>query len=443
MSVYWRWIRWSLLSSVLFGLCSQTRLAAQPAVPPSTEPSMSSLDSALDQAEQRGFSGAVMVVRNGQVVFQRTCGLANREQKIPVTMETVFAVGSAPIDFTRAAILLLADEGKLDLDDKITRFLQDVPPDKQSITLRHLMTGRSGLPDFHDLPSDSNPDHSWIDREEAIRRIMAQKLLFPPGKRSQHSHSAWGLLAAVVEIASGETYPEFTRNRLFKPAEMQATGFFGEPIPVERVAVGYGQRKSSETNSPPHWGPTSWLVMGSGGQVSTLPDMLRWTQFVRGGKLLSPKSTTLYLEATQGISSDGDMFGFEFLHSHDPRSMFLLISNSIASPEDRDQFRALGQLLTSMSQAQTTAHRYSLGVAMGISPDGQIVVQQLAPRGAAERHGVQVGDHLLRANGQPLLDDPMAVLDPLLERGDTIHLEVQRDGRPLKLDVKPSPRRED
>ena len=190
----------------------------------------------------------------------------------------------------------------------------------KSITIRHLMTGRSGLPDFHDIPSDDNPDHTWIDRDEAVKRIFAQKLLFAPGEGPRHSHSAWGMLAAIIEVVSGQSYPQFTKERLFEPAGMKDTGFFGDQIPEDRIAVGYGFKKSSEPNSPPNWGKTSWLVMGSGGQVSTLSDMLRWETIMKSGEILSPESKKLYLGGGDGdraIHASRDASVLDADHSHD------------------------------------------------------------------------------------------------------------------------------
>ncbi len=306
------------------------------------------LDKAMERAADRGFSGAVLIARGGKIVLHEGYGLANREKNIRNTRDTVFAIGSAPIDFTHAGILLLKDEGKLSLDDPITKFFENVPDDKQAMTVRHLMTGKSGLLDFHELPSDKNPDHSWIDRDEAIRRIMNQRLLFAPGQGRKASHSAWGLLAAVIEIVSGESYPEFTKKRLFEPAGMKDTGFFGEPIPEGRVAVGYG-RVSSTPNSPPHWGQTSWMVMGSGGQVSTLQDMYRWEVAMRNESILSPESTTVYLRNRTGVCQDGDSFGFEFMHSTDPERLFMIISNAIHSRDDRRDFDRLGRRIYEMT----------------------------------------------------------------------------------------------
>ena len=134
----------------------------------------------LDQEAEDGFSGVIVVVRDGKTVVDGSYGLANREDGIPIRKDTIFGIGSTPIDFTHVGILMLAQQGKLSFRDPITKFFGNVPEDRRSITIDHLMTGRSGLQNFHGVPSDGNPDHAWIDRDEAMRRIFAQELLFEP-----------------------------------------------------------------------------------------------------------------------------------------------------------------------------------------------------------------------------------------------------------------------
>src|SRR4029078_1111199 len=164
--------------------------------------SWATLEQRVSWEAEHGFSGVILVARNGKVVLHKAYGSANREKQIARRPHTILAIGSTPIDFTKAGILWLAERGKLSLDDPITKFFDKVPEDKTAMTLRHLMTGRSGLPHFHDVKTDRDPDHPWIDRDEAERRILAQKLLFAPGTGRRHSHSGYGLLAAVIEIVS-------------------------------------------------------------------------------------------------------------------------------------------------------------------------------------------------------------------------------------------------
>jgi CubicO group peptidase (beta-lactamase class C family) len=305
------------------------------------------LESRMKWEADQGFSGVVLAARDGKVVSHKAYGMANRQKQIAMRPDTILAIGSTPIDFTKAGILLLAQRGKLSLSDSIAKYFDNVPEEKKAITIQHLMTGRSGLRDFHDIRSDRDPDHSYIDRAEAVRRILGQKLLFRPGQRRQHSHSAYGLLAAIVEIVSGQAYSAFTREQLFLPLGMKDTGFFGERYDERRLAVGYGLRKDGEVNAPPYWGKTSWLVMGSGGQVSTAMDMWRWLEALQSGKVLSQESVKQYLYPGSYLLNGGDMYGFEIVYAGKQRSCVILMTNA-ASPKSRPRLRRLEQATESL-----------------------------------------------------------------------------------------------
>jgi CubicO group peptidase (beta-lactamase class C family) len=238
----------------------------------------------------------VVAIRKGEVVLDDAYGFADPAAGRATTAETVFDIGSLPFDFTRAAIYLLAQRGELTLDDPITRWFPVVPADKRSMTVRHLLIHRSGLPNFHDRKGDADRDLTWIDRSEAEERILAQPLRFPPGEQAQVSHSAFGLLAAIVERASGRPYAEFLREEFFAPAGMERTGMYGDDLGLspEAFAIGTGMQ-ASDPNIPPLWGPASWLVMGSGGMVSTAADLQRWFEFTRSGGLLQGEFREMFL----------------------------------------------------------------------------------------------------------------------------------------------------
>ncbi|MDD3642284.1 MAG: serine hydrolase [Candidatus Krumholzibacteria bacterium] len=290
----------------------------------------------LEEEEEAGFSGTVLVVRDGRVVLHEGYGMADSQRGTPNTRETIYCIGSTAIDFTRAAVLLLMDEGKLRLSEPVSRFFSDTPPDKASMTIAQLMTGRSGLPDFHHDPDkDADYDLTWIDRGEAVRRILAAPLLFAPGEGEAHSHSAFVLLAAVVETASGMSYRDFLRERFFEPLGLGSTGFYGpDPhLPAERMAVGYGPSRAGEPNIPANWGPTSWLVMGSGGMVSNPGDMHRWLEAVHSGGLLSGEAIDLY--GRGNVLAGGSDRGFLFIYIDDPLNTVLLSSNAHAGRGDR------------------------------------------------------------------------------------------------------------
>ncbi|HEY6554374.1 MAG TPA: serine hydrolase domain-containing protein [Vicinamibacteria bacterium] len=306
--------------------------AAKPVVPPLT---WESLEQRLASAAKEGFAGTVLVVRAGQVVLHRGYGLADRETQAPVTTDTVFAIGSVPIDFTRAAILRLEQDGKLRTNDPLSTFVAGVPEDKRAITLDHLMTGRSGLPDFHHVEGkDEDPDLTWIDRAEALRRILGQDLLFPPGEGRAHSHSAWVMLAAVVELVAKQGYGDFLREHFFVPAGMTRTGLHEDAAAIEdrEFAVGYGRQRVGAPNIPKRWGRTSWLVMGSGGMQSNPQDLYRWLEAIRSGKTLGLTAAARYWKA--GVMVGGDDRGFYCLYTEGPGDLMILCSNTHTGPGD-------------------------------------------------------------------------------------------------------------
>jgi CubicO group peptidase (beta-lactamase class C family) len=317
---------------------------AQPEMTPVT---WDNLEQRLDEEAGRGFSGVVLVVRGGRVVLHRGYGMADREGGVANTTETIFAIGSVPIDFTKAAVLKLGEMGKLRTSDSITAYFDAVPADKRSMTIDHLMTGASGLPDFHHVVGvDEDRDLSWIDRETAIRRILGQELLFPPGRGEAHSHSAWVLLAALVEIVSRRSYGDFLQEHFFQPAGMKRTALHEglEGFQNDEIAVGYGPDSFGKTNSPKHWGRTSWLVMGSGGMASTPHDLYLWLRAIRGGKTLKAAAAAKYWSG--GVLAGGDDRGFFCLYTEGPDALVIFCSNAHTGPGDGAS--ALGRRLVEM-----------------------------------------------------------------------------------------------
>ncbi len=179
--------------------------------------------------------------------------------------------------------------------------------------------------------------------------------------------------------------------------------------------------------------------MGSGGQVSTLGDMLRWETAMKSGKILSPESTALYLRAGDNVSADGDMFGFEFMHSRNPDQLFMVISNTVDSPEKRQKFRNLVRRIDPLVRA--SAAKFSLGIRMSFDLHEGVVIQEVVAGSAADKDGLEVGDRIVSVNGTPMVDDPLKVLDPFLKNGTPIEFEIIRDGNNKTVQVTPLPKK--
>ncbi|MFG0307417.1 MAG: serine hydrolase [Phycisphaerales bacterium JB040] len=399
------------------------------------------IDRVLAAEERKGFSGAVLLVRDGEIVLNEGYGLADRDNNIPNTPDTIFALGSTPIDFTHVAILQLLDRGKLDLNDPVSKFFDGFTGAHATITLDHLRTGRSGLPDFPAITGvDADPDHSPLSRDAFIERTRNARLLFTPGEDDVHSHWAWGVLAAVVEVASGQSYPDYIREHVLGPAGMTRTGFFGETFPGETVAVGYGPRSDGEINSPPYWGPTSWLVMGSGGMVGTTGDLLKFHNAIDNGTLIP--DAVFHIYPSRGVYANGDLYGFETYYNYGPGDRFYLNcnANNPINPSAGYNVRSLAETIIDLVLDEPTP-RFSIGIAFGRErgPNGDVVVASDVPPGRpAHDAGLRPGDVLVSANGEPFDPrDPLVALHDSIENGTTLRLEIERDGKPMTLTITP------
>ena len=238
------------------------------------------LDAYLSRLEGFGFSGSAFVAKGGEIVLDRGYGLADRVRRRPYTAETIFDIASISKQFTAAAILKLETEGKLKTADPIAKFFGPVPPDKEPLTLHRLLTHTAGLAEsFGD-------EYEPVSRQELIRRALASDLLVRPGRKFRYSNAGYSLLAAVVEIAAGEPYETYLRQRLWQPAGMAHTGFH---VPDRgRAAHGYAPGLDWGTPFDHPWAPDGpyWNLRGCGGIVTTADDLYRWHQALAGDAIL-------------------------------------------------------------------------------------------------------------------------------------------------------------
>jgi len=305
------------------------------------------LSETIDQLESDGMAGVIYVRIHDEIVMKRAFGFANKELGYPNKVNTVFGTGSRPIDYTVAAIYLLDQQGRIHLDDKISTYFEGVPEDKRSMTIRHLLSGQSGLPDFFHSAGDWDPDLAWIDRETAVKRLLSAELLFEPGTGRSHSHAAFGLLAALIETVTDQTYLGFLNENFFEPAGMDRTGEYGDKrdLAISDFAAGGGPQFIGLPNIPPNWGPTSWLVKGSGGMYSTLDDLLRFYSYIRSGKVLDEEHEKIFEQLA--VNVDGSDRGFELFSAYMPpdNEVYLFLNGTGNRDKMRQVFQALERLV--------------------------------------------------------------------------------------------------
>jgi CubicO group peptidase (beta-lactamase class C family) len=240
------------------------------------------LDLYLTRITPFGFSGALLVAKDGKVILNKGYGMAIRSGNVPNTSETVFSTGSVTKQFTAAGIMKLEMMGKLNTKDPITKYFEDVPADKQGITLHHLLTHTSGVVD------SLGPDYVLAPRDETMRKTLDASLRFKPGEQFGYSNAGYSMLAAVIEKVSGQGYEEFMNKNIFTPAGMKFTGYRIPEWDKKVVAHWYVGEKDNGTPLEKNY--PQWNLLGNGGILSTTEDMYKWHLALLDDKILSAEA---------------------------------------------------------------------------------------------------------------------------------------------------------
>lgn len=225
---------------------------------------------------------AVTVVKDGKVVHERGYGMANLDYRVAISPETVFYIASVSKQFAAAAIALLAEEGKISLNDDIRKYVPEIPAYKKKppILVRHLVHHTSGLRDYLALWSDSGRSYAdSIPEAEAIALIAKQDgLEFTPGSQYKYSNSGYFLLSVIVKRASGMSLSQYTEAKIFAPLGMRNTHFHDDRTRiVPNRATAYFTKKPEEGQGQGAF-QTSFDLVGDGGLLTTVRDMVRWDQ---------------------------------------------------------------------------------------------------------------------------------------------------------------------
>ncbi len=257
----------------------------------------------LNRLEKLGFAGSVLIAIGGEPVLARGYGLADRERGLRWDPSTISDIGSITKQFTGAAILKLEEKGLLHVTDPITKYFENVPADKSSITLHELLTHSSGIVDL-----EGRDDWDPIGREEFIRLAMKQPLAFAPGKGYEYSNGGYSLLGAIIEKLTGVSYEKHIREAFFLPQGMYETGYILPAWGEGRMAQGYRGNELWGTilGRPMDTDGPYWVLRANGGIHSNCYDMLRWAQALMDGRPLHPESMAKYW--APHVSEGGDSF---------------------------------------------------------------------------------------------------------------------------------------
>lgn len=227
---------------------------------------------------------AVAVIKDGKIAKIRGYGLASLEFNVPVTPQTVFEIGSVSKQMTAAGIMLLVEDGKVILDEHVSKYLPGAPDAWKDVTVRHLLTHSSGIKSYSSLDG-----FELIKRQKVsdfLKKLAPYPLEFTPGEKTIYSNSGFTVLGYIIEAVSGKPYMDFMQERIFRPLGMTKTADRDPQFIIPNRATGY--EWTGERYTGRDWDLTD--LMGAGTIVSTIEDMVKWDMALRGTTFLKPES---------------------------------------------------------------------------------------------------------------------------------------------------------
>jgi CubicO group peptidase (beta-lactamase class C family) len=268
---------------------------------------MQRVDALMQRYDGRVPGASLLVVRAGAPVVRRSYGMANLEDGIAATPATNYRLASVTKQFTAASILLLAEDGRLKLDDRLRTWLPSLPAATDAITIRHLLTHTSGLIDYEDVMA---PDATEQVLDADVLHLLEtqDRLYFAPGTSWRYSNSGYALLSLIVERASGQRFPDFLRTRIFQPLGMNHTLAYVRGGPdIANRAFGYSEIDGRWTRTDQS---STSAVLGDGGIYSSIDDMAKWDAALYDDRLLSDESRRLAFAADTASDDPDVRYGF-------------------------------------------------------------------------------------------------------------------------------------
>lgn len=257
------------------------------------------------EAAQRvhGFSGSILLAKDGQPLVSKGYGYANIELGVPNSPDTVYLLGSITKQFTGMAIAMLQEEGKLRADDPACNYLQDCPESWADITIRQLLWHTSGIPNYTSFPEFAARTVSPINTPQMMEMLRDRPLDFAPGTDQSYSNSGYFLLGSIIEAVSGQTYAGFLDERIFTPLGMEHSSYDVPDEIIRNRAAGYVRRNGELFNA---LYTDMTIPFAAGALHSTTGDLLLWDQALYTDKLVSAAS----LEEIFTPNEPGDGYGF-------------------------------------------------------------------------------------------------------------------------------------
>lgn len=257
---------------------------------------------------ENGPGGVVLVSKAGKISYQKAYGMANLELNVPMTANKIFRLGSLTKQFTAVCILKLAEEGKLTLQDNLTKFIPDYPLNGRMITIANLLNHSSGIKNYTSLPKfNESLKRQDLSPKELIALFKDLPLDFEPGSAYRYSNSGYILLGYIIEVLSGKAYREYVRDNIFLPLKMDDSYYDQAATLIPGRTSGYRKKNNGYENSD---FLSMTLPYAAGSLMSTSGDLLKWYNGLTTGKLISQASLELAFTSGRLNSGKETAYGF-------------------------------------------------------------------------------------------------------------------------------------
>ncbi|MGE8511924.1 MAG: serine hydrolase domain-containing protein [Chryseobacterium culicis] len=231
--------------------------------------------------------GVFLISQNGKSLYRKAFGKANLELKVNMTPDQVFQIGSMTKQFTAVAILMLEQQGKLNVNDPVSKYIKDYP-NGDKITIHHLLTHTSGIKDFTKIKSLPSIAQKEMKPEEMVNFFKNEPVDFAPGEKFDYNNSGYVVLGYIIELVSGTSYEDFIKKNIFDKAGMSHSYYASDRKVIPQRAYGYHKKEQGFVNKT----VISFSVpFSSGSLMSTADDMLKWQQALNQNTLLNSKET--------------------------------------------------------------------------------------------------------------------------------------------------------
>lgn len=273
------------------------------------------IDAIIEKAinENQLVGASVGVMRHNEVIFARGYGYADLDNKVEATEHTVYQVGSITKQFTALAVMILVEQGKVNLNDIMLDYLPNYPQRDHKVTIDQLLNHTSGIKSYTDIEKFWEISERDLSREEIVDLFSSEPVEFSPGENYQYNNSGYYLLGMIIENVSGMSYADFLKENVWQSLEMFDTHYLGKTEPIKNIATGYDHKDNELVLARP-LGMDNPFSGGSLG--SSVLDLLKWQTALNENQLISRQSYNKMIEPGLLTGGKHTTYGYGFFRSN-------------------------------------------------------------------------------------------------------------------------------